>query len=141
MIRRALQTSSKIFDPIRKTWVVSTPEEIVRQKLILNMLSQLGYPKGLLAVEQQIPSIGRRVDLLCYACFKEDLLPLLLVECKAELCTQRALEQILGYNALIAAPFICLASNREVRTFWREKGGIVSVPFLPKFVDLKRRIE
>lgn len=105
------------------------------------MIDELGYPKGLLCVEKKIGAIGRRVDLLCYAALKEGLSPLLLVECKADFCNKTAEQQLFGYNASVCAPFLCLASNREVRTLWKEGEKILFVPFLPKFNDLLKKVQ
>lgn len=115
---------------IRKKWVANTPEEGVRQRLIQQMIG-LGYPKGLIAVEKKIGE--RRFDLVC---FTKEMTPLLLVECKAETLTEAAMRQALGYNAMVKAPFICLASVTEIKTFWQEEGKIGSVPYLPSFNEI-----
>lgn len=95
------------------------------------MIVDLGYPKGLIAVEKQIGS--RRFDLVCYT---QAMLPLLLVECKAEKFGDAAEAQAFGYNATIQAPFICLASLNEVKLLWQEPGKVASVPFLPTYAEL-----
>lgn len=127
-----------IWDPIRLSWVEPTPEEKVRQQLIRKMIRELGYPKGLIAVERDLPT-GRRFDLVCYAQGKEVLHPLLLVECKASFL-RGAVEQAFGYNSSIGAPFLSVASQDCIETFWWEQGKIRSVPFLPKFEELMRQV-
>lgn len=131
-----------LWDPIRALWVKKTPEESVRQKLIEKMVSDLGYPKGLLAVEKDLET-GRRFDLLCYAKAKEGLRPLLLVECKADKIDDSAARQAWGYNSLIGAPFLCLVGGREIRTLWldpKAEGKMASVPFLPPFAELLSKV-
>jgi len=127
-----------IWDPIRSRWVKATPEEQVRQRLIQKMIGELGYPKGLMAVEKDLPT-GRRFDLVCYAKAKETLRPLLLVECKAHLLTNAA-QQALGYNSSIGAPFLCLVSGDKIETLWSEQGKLTSVPFLPRFDELLSKV-
>lgn len=95
------------------------------------MISELGYPKSLISVEKRVGS--RRFDLVCYT---QTGLPLLLVECKAVELSEAAQNQAVGYNAVIKAPFICLACPTGVKTLWHEGGRIASVPFLPKFIEL-----
>lgn len=124
-----LSKSSKCL--IREQLVVLTPEEQVRQKLLHKMMNQLGFPKGLISVEKKIGS--RRYDIVCYA---RSMNPLLLIECKAEKITAGTLAQAAGYNALLAAPFISLAGPNEVKTFWNDRGNIVSVPFLPPYEQM-----
>ena len=134
-----------LYDPIRNQWVSATAEEVVRQNLIAQMIGQLGYAKGLLAVEKKLSAIAsihadadpeRRIDLLCFLPKKEHFAPLLLVECKAMEIDSGAENQLFGYNRHIRAPFLALASPSGVKTLWREKGKIASVPFLPSFSQL-----
>lgn len=100
------------------------------------MITDLGYPKGLIAVEKEIVSLNRRMDILCYRPANGGLAPLLLIECKAEKITIDAERQALGYNDACGAPFIALAGSDEIKTFWREKDKVASVPFLPPFNEL-----
>lgn len=114
--------NKRLFDPIRKKWVTGTPEEGVRQALLSQMLSRGGYPPSLVVVEQalhQMPHLkepvaklpDRRFDLVVYRKTSSgDLAPLLLVECKAKILDERALQQALGYNHYLGAPFVLLAS-------------------------------
>jgi len=99
------------------------------------MIFDLGYPKGLISVEKEIDN-SRRIDILCYTLAKEGLTPLILIECKALKLTPQAERQALGYNDGIGAPFIALAGDSEIKTFWRECNSIASVPFLPRYEEL-----
>jgi hypothetical protein len=129
----------RVRDPIRNRLVAATPEEIVRQHLLHMMLHELGYPKGLIAVEKEIGAHRRRADIVCYARDlhpQHALFPLLIVECKAHDGTDAAREQALGYNAAMQAPFLCVASQKEIHTLWLQQGKIASVPFLPAHRDL-----
>jgi len=116
-----------IFDPLRHIWVKATPEEHVRQVLLRRMVNQLGYPRELIAVEkkleelvierdlliaQQIPY--RRIDVICFKKNRENgLQPLLLIECKDLPFTQKAIDQVIGYNAWIQAPFLSVISSSQ----------------------------
>lgn len=111
--------------------MADTPEERVRQALLLKMIGELGFPKGLIAVEKKVGS--RRFDLVCYT---PEMTPLLLVECKAGELNEVALHQAFGYNETIQAPFLCLANGLEIKTFWQEGKENKVVPFLPAFAEL-----
>ena len=124
-----------LWDPVRSQWVAAAPEETVRQKLIQKMIGELGFPKGLMSIEKKISS-SRRFDILCNALVQGEIVPLLLVECKAAPLNRAAEQQALGYSDAVRAPFICLANEKEVRTLWREKGRIASIPFLPTYAEL-----
>ena len=135
-----------LYDPIRHKPVPDTPEERVRQRLIQTMVGFLGYPKGLLVVEKELPfskgvPITRRIDLLCLAPKEESLFPLLLIECKAEKGNLHlAEEQAFGYNHWIGAHFIAVANGDEIWMVWREKGRRTTIPFLPSFQDLLEKV-
>jgi len=115
--------TERLYDLVRKRWIKKTPEEVVRQTLLQLMIKKLGFPLALIAVEKelnQIPHLlrnraalpDRRVDIICFAKGihpRFPLFPLLLVECKEDRITQAAIEQVVGYNMFVEAPFIALA--------------------------------
>ena len=84
----------KIFDPLRRKFVVLTPEEWVRQHLIHYLHHCKGYPLELMQVEGCILVNGlpRRFDLVI---FDRKLSPFLLAECKQPLVaiTQKTFDQ------------------------------------------------
>ena len=41
-----LRKDKRLFDPIRKKWIVITPEELVRQMLLLYMMEEKDFPKN-----------------------------------------------------------------------------------------------
>ena len=43
-----------IFDPLRKKWIVLTPEEWVRQNFVQYLLQVKNYPSSLIAIEKEI---------------------------------------------------------------------------------------
>jgi len=51
---RSYNGLTQIWDPIRKIWVVLSPEEHVRQALLYFLHHKMGYPMGLTAVERGI---------------------------------------------------------------------------------------
>ena len=130
--------SFRFSDPIRKRTVSATPEESVRQALLRKMVEDLGYPKAFIVVEQKIPHLRRRVDLICYTnqIDPQELLPLLVVECKAKSSLNKAYEQLLGYNSALKAPFLCVANEKEIETFWLEGKEMKRVSFLLVYQEL-----
>jgi hypothetical protein len=128
-----------LLDPIRKKGVADTPEERVRQALLSQMLGPLAFPKSLIAVEKRLGP-GRRADIIAYVKQGTELKPLLLIECKAERVDREAYWQASGYNAFLAAPFICLADGNGITTYWKEESGLKSVSFLPPYPQLMARI-
>lgn len=123
------------------------PEEIVRQALLLEMTEKFGYPRELIGVEREISTLPhlkgallkgvkipkRRFDLVCFAgkIHKEfPLYPLLLIECKAIALSEKALQQVLGYNYYVGAYFVAIANGQGV-VMCDRKGEIVRNGLMP----------
>lgn len=123
------------------------PEEAVRQKLLEQMIKELGYPRGLIAVEKEIKYFTkqkdapkRRIDLLC---FDRRSKPLLLIECKAKVIDSKALAQVLGYNAFIQAPIVGLAQPEAILLGFKENKEQCYkwVEVLPSFDEMVRCVK
>jgi hypothetical protein len=116
-------SQSKLYDPIRKQWVVATAEEEVRQKVLSHLL-HCGYPESVISVEKslsQLPHLQgvdvptRRADVLVFhQNHKKNFVPFLLIECKAGKLGKEAAGQLSGYNAFVKAPYIALANPEGV---------------------------
>ncbi|HLA63777.1 MAG TPA: type I restriction enzyme HsdR N-terminal domain-containing protein [Rhodothermales bacterium] len=123
-------------DPVRRRWVRLTPEEGVRQRLLLHLLS-LGYPPGLLAVEKAFTYVGRtwRADVVAYDRARR---PLLLAECKAPgvPLTQAVLDQLARYNATVRARVLAATNGAALAVGVAEGGVIRGLPDVPFFTSL-----
>jgi hypothetical protein len=138
----------EIFDPIRGSFVKATPEEIVRQHWLRKMVGDLLFPKGLLAVEKglkELPHLSqahlpdRRIDIFCYGMdASNSLFPLLLIECKREKLTGDALNQLIGYNHFVKAPFLAAVTLNEVQfgVVDASQNKIEYCSFIPSFKEL-----
>ena len=102
----------EIWDPIRKKYLVLTPEEWVRQNTISYLNQVLGYPISLIKSESGLRYNGRqkRTDIVAYG---RDAKAILLVECKAVTVTidQGVFEQAALYNKEIRAPFLVVTNG------------------------------
>jgi hypothetical protein len=100
-----------IFDPIRGKHVVLSPEEWVRQNLIIYLVNEKNYPKNLIRVEQKLEGKEQffRSDLVIY---DRNGVAKMIVECKAEKIkiTQEVFEQITKYNLQFKVDYL-LVSN------------------------------
>ncbi|MCM1109670.1 MAG: type I restriction enzyme HsdR N-terminal domain-containing protein [Clostridium sp.] len=101
-----------IFDPIRRRFVALTPEEWVRQHFVSWLVTDLGYPRSLIANEIGLSVNGRprRADTVVYT---PDLRPLMVVEYKnADIpLTQTVFDQIVRYNIVFRAPYIAVSNG------------------------------
>jgi len=103
-----------IFDPIRKRFLVLTPEELVRQLLVQFLIQEKNISKNRMALERalKVNKMTRRWDLMIYA---PDMTPWMLVECKAPEVpvTQTVFEQISAYNLTLRVPYLLVTNGRE----------------------------
>ena len=110
------QTDGKttIFDPIRKRWFVLTPEEHVRQYMLVHMLQVMRYPAALIAVEKMI-TVGTRNKRFDIVVYDANHKPWMLVECKAPEVTisEATLHQLLNYQQTIQCPFWLLTNGHQ----------------------------
>jgi hypothetical protein len=111
-----------VFDAIRKTWLVLTEEEWVRQNFIQYLVTELHYPATLIAIEKELELNGlkKRFDVLVY---NQQHQPLMLIECKAPqlVLNDAALEQLLRYHISIPVPFLIITNGKT--TYGWEKIG------------------
>jgi len=111
---RVKEDREEVFDHIRKKWLVLTPEERVRQQLILYLLNVKNIPLSHLSVEKAITVNGltRRYDLVVYGL---DMKPQMVVECKAPdvKITQEVVEQAGRYNKTLHAPVLGVTNGKE----------------------------
>ncbi len=134
----------EIYDEVRGLWVSATPEEVVRQTWLKRMIGELGYPKALFAIEKELKTLphlqesnervpDRRADIIF---FSPQLLPLLLVECKAQKISSAALAQVRGYNSFVRAFYVALVNETEVLFYDQEK----ELRFMPSYEQLHKAV-
>lgn len=111
---RKKEGRDEVFDHIRRKWLVLTPEERVRQQLILYLLNVKQVPLTHISVERAITVNGltRRYDLVVYGL---DMKPQMVVECKAPKVkiTQEVVEQAGRYNKTLHAPVLGVTNGKE----------------------------
>lgn len=128
-----------IFDPIRKKFIILTPEEWVRQHFVNYLTEHLGYPASRIRIESgtSYNKRAKRTDILIYDDYLE---PLVLVECKAAhvAVSQATFNQISVYNKTLKAR-ILICSNGMVHYACQYDPESESVSFLdhiPHYRDL-----
>ncbi len=121
---------TQVFDPVRKKFIVLTPEERVRQHLIYFLNKKRNYPLGLMKLEQKLyyNEMLCRADVLIYNNKAE---PIMLIECKAPYVklTQDIFDQIAKYNYSLRAPYL-LVSNGVKHFVCHIDYGTDSIRFL-----------
>ncbi len=121
-----------IFDTIRKTWLLLTEEEWVRQNFVAYLVKELHYPDALIAVEKEILLNGlkKRFDILVY---DKAYQPWLLVECKAPSVglSEDVLQQALRYNMTVPVQYIVITNGTACMGWEKKEGSLKLLRALP----------
>ena len=132
---RQNEGKTSVFDPVRKKWILLTPEEHVRQYMIQYLTTIIQYPIPLLAVEKTIKvgRLSKRFDIIVY---DREHKPWMLVECKAPEVpvTEQTLQQLLSYQGTVQCAYWLLTNGHE--TFCadaRDKAHITWINSLPAY--------
>ena len=129
-----------IFDPVRKKFVVLTPEEWVRQHFINLLNNHLDFPRSLTSVETGIKYNSRikRTDIMV---LDEQLRPLVLVECKAPSVSinQSTVRQLAVYNKICQAKLLVVTNGMVTYACLCKPASEQFEPLtkIPAFKDLK----
>jgi hypothetical protein len=121
----------RVFDSVRRQWVVLTPEEWVRQH-VYEFLRQHGVPAALLAVEKghQSHAGQRRSDVTVH---DRQGAVWLVVECKAAAVSlsQATLAQVSRYASELRPRFVCVTNGLSL--FVAETDSAGGYSFVPEF--------
>ncbi len=133
------QGKQKIFDQLRRKWLVLTPEEWVRQNIIAFLIEQKEFPPIRIANEiaLQYNGLSRRCDSLVY---DQHCKPLLIIEYKAPsiAINQKVFDQIAVYNLELQVPYL-LVSNGLQHIFCQvnlKERRYLFIPEIPNYQQL-----
>ena len=122
----------RIWDELRGQWLMLTPEEWVRQHMIMYLIEYCGAPKAM--IKQECPvcieGTNQRADIVVYG---RDGKPLLLAECKAPDVDINATVfwQVVRYNAVLQARYIVVTNG--LKHFIHEREGVARYTALTRF--------
>ena len=115
---KEIEGKTYIFDPIRKKYLVLTPEEWVRQHFIHLLIKHYGYSKSLIRLEGGLVynRLQKRSDIVV---FDQEGKPFLLVECKpTEIkINQAVIAQASRYNLTLRCPFVAVTNGLSTFCF------------------------
>jgi hypothetical protein len=121
-----------LFDPLRKKWLLLTPEEWVRQNFVRYLIHVMKYPSSLIALEKEIVlgELKKRFDILVY---NKDHQPWLIVECKGRdiKLSDETLQQALRYNISVPAEFLVITNGLYSFAWQKKEGRLNTITELP----------
>lgn len=111
-----------IYDTLRKSWLLLSPEEWVRQHWIYHYLQTKAYAPSALITEKKIEihGLSKRIDLL----ITERTQAKILIECKAPhiALSEKVFEQAARYNSILKAEKIILSNGiQHIAAFFNEE--------------------
>ena len=121
----------EVWASLRRKWLVLTPEEEVRRRVVRHLTERLSVPPTHIAEEYPVRLNGQpqRADIVV---FDVALKPWLVVECKAPdvAITQSVIDQVVRYNSVLGACQVVVTNGRVVRAFaCTEKGTYAECEF------------
>jgi len=118
-----------VFDPIRKKWLVLTPEEHVRQYILYYLVVHLNYPAAMIAVEKQI-ILGNRKKRFDLVIYNREHKPWMLIECKEPgvPITEATLQQLLSYHNVMQCRYWLLTNGAQL--FCADAKNVAQVKWL-----------
>ena len=109
---RTVAKQLQIFDPVRRKYVVLSPEEWVRQHFIHYLTENKNVPLSHITVEKslRVSHLAKRADIIVY---KGGLKPILAIECKAPSIeiTENVFYQLLRYNMTIRVEYLVVSNG------------------------------
>ena len=131
---KAIDGKDQLFDPFRKTWVVLTPEEWVRQNLLQYLVQTLHYPSSLIAVEKEIKlgELAKRFDIVVY----HDEKPWMIIECKEAnvALNEKTMHQILQYQQVLTAQYLFISNGHETLGAKIDSGKLQALQNFPEYL-------
>lgn len=124
----------KIFDIVRKKFVLLTPEEWVRQNVIHFLINQMQYPKTMFSVEKTLTINGlkKRFDIVVYNSAAQ---PWMLIECKEPEVNidDNVLRQLLGYQHTLQCKYWVLTNGNSTYCAVKNNENINWIENLPEY--------
>jgi hypothetical protein len=112
-----------LFDPVRKRWLLLTPEEWVRQNFVQYLVQVKQYPVTLIALEKMIMlgELKKRFDILVY---DRQHRPWMMIECKSPAVglDDAVLHQLLRYHVAVPTGWL-VVTNGTHSYGWEKRGG------------------
>lgn len=125
---------NRIWDRLRKKYVLLTPEERVRQILINYLIEKLEYPEGLMSSEFTVEFNGmkKRCDVVI---FDRSSKPLMIIECKAPEVSinENTFYQLARYVSVLKAPYLMMSNGKNNYCAKIEKSGLIYFEVVPTY--------
>lgn len=107
----------EVWVPMRRKWLILTPEEEVRRRVVAHLVERLGVPATHIVEEYPVMLNGQpqRADVVVV---DRDLRPWLVVECKApEVSLRGVVNQVVRYNSVVGARQVVVTNGHALEAY------------------------
>lgn len=129
----------KFLDPIRNIFIQITPEEIVRQKMLIFLMKNMSVPRENIFVEEHLAhwtkNFNGRMDIVLT--FQEKILAV--IECKEEnifIESMQFFEQAKNYAENVGAKYIILVNGVNIQFYHLQKNVYKPIEGILNFSDM-----
>ncbi len=134
----------RFFDPLRKTFLPVTPEELVRQRMIAYLVNRLDVPEHYLHSEEHLVHYGLsengRMDVVIMASGEDNTEhPLAVVECKKEsvmIEAKQVIDQALNYARLVKAKYFILVNGVDIQFYLLKESEYIPIEGVLSYSDM-----
>jgi hypothetical protein len=123
----------QVFDPFRKSWVILTPEEWVRQNILQYLIQVCKYPSSMIAVEKtiQLGELKKRFDIVVF----KEAQPWMIIECKEAGVTisEKTITQILQYQQILEASYLIVSNGHDTLGAKIVSGKLQALQYFPEY--------
>ena len=125
-----------IFDEIRKSWIVMSDEEWVRQNFVQYLIQTCKYPAAYIAIEKEIMlgELKKRFDILVY---DKQHKPWMLIECKSpdNVLNNETLQQVLRYNISVPVSFLIITNGHYSFGWEKNEKELKEIKMMPILIS------
>ena len=136
--KKYINNKEYIFDPIRKKYLINSPEEWIRQNFIHYLHTKKGYPLSLISTEKLtiVNKQNHRTDIVCY---NKKGRPILVIECKSEKIklNNNVFNQVQNYNLILKANYVIITNGKKTLCFYIQKKQVEIMKKIPEFHEIK----
>ena len=132
------------FDPVRKKYVLVTPRETVRQRVVPYLIQELDVPQKMIRIGEKLSHYGlnfrHRADIVIehFDAAENISRPLAVVECKAleTPLNEAAFNETFDYAEKLGCAYCILTNAEEIFCFYLDAQDYVELESVPTYHEM-----
>ena len=136
------------FDPVRKKYVLVTPRETVRQRVVPYLIQELDVPQKMIRIGEKLSYYGlnfrHRADIVIehFDATENISRPLAVVECKAleTPLNEAAFNETFDYAEKLGCAYCILTNAEEIFCFYLDAEDYVELEDVPNYHEMLKGV-